>query len=60
VTELLRDRSRRERIEDLASKTAARYDWSVVTEQFERVLIDTVGASGSTQSIDMQVVPMRA
>jgi hypothetical protein len=46
VIELLRDRTHRERIEDCASKTAARYDWSVVTEQFEKVLVDLVGVFG--------------
>src|SRR5262245_43993365 len=57
VTELLRDCCHRARMEDLASKTAARYDWSVVTEEFERVLIGLVGESGNTRDVDMRAVP---
>ena len=60
VIGLLRDRYRRARMENLASKTAARYDWSVVTEQFEEVLMELVGASGNTRGIDMQAVPVGA
>ena len=60
VIGLLRDRYRRARMEDLASKTVARYDWSVVTEEFERVLIGVVGRSGNTRDIDMRAVPVGA
>jgi glycosyltransferase involved in cell wall biosynthesis len=41
VIEMLRDPSRRMRIETAAGEQAAKYDWSVVTDQFEDALART-------------------
>lgn len=41
VVQLLTDRRRRMLLEDAAAAKAATYDWSVVTDRFEEVLIQT-------------------
>ena len=60
VIALLRDGDRRARMENLASRTAARYDWSVISEQFEKVLTRLIGAPGNARGIDLEAVPARA
>ncbi len=42
VIDLLQNPTRRARFEQAAGEQAARYDWSVVTEQFEEVLRSTI------------------
>jgi glycosyltransferase involved in cell wall biosynthesis len=60
VIALLRDGDRRARMENLASRTAARYDWSVISEQFEKVLTRLIGAPGNARGVDLEAVPARA
>jgi glycosyltransferase involved in cell wall biosynthesis len=45
VVRLLRDSAERRRLEDGALALAARYDWSAVAEQFERMLVRAIETS---------------
>ena len=54
--ELLRDHSRRRSLEQAASELAARFDWSVIAQQFEAILARTAPAA-STASAPLSSVP---
>jgi hypothetical protein len=60
VINLLRDRSMRMRLEVAAGELAMRYDWGVVTDRFEEVLVQTVLNAQAMDRVSPQVIPVNS